>query len=160
MTWFAGIKDLLAICIALLAVALSLITIIMQRRESRRDAYREIYTALMSEDIHRGRWSINAIKTPDEIPTDEPNRLLIYRTLGLFNNLAMFVRHHVVPRKWVLDVWHRGLRDMRPAADLIRAQEEAITGVSPWPELWSLFSDAEKYRSSLSCCQHAGHPKP
>ena len=87
MTWFAEIKDLLAICIALLAVAVSLITIIMQRIERRRDAYREIYTALMSEDIHRGRWSINAIKTPDEIPTDEPNRLLIYRTLGLFNTL-------------------------------------------------------------------------
>jgi hypothetical protein len=66
----------------------------------------------------------------------------------------------VVPRKWVLDVWHHALRDMRPAADLIRAQEEATAGVSPWPELWSLFSDAEKYRSSLSCCQHAGHPKP
>jgi hypothetical protein len=30
MTWFAEIKDLLAICIALLAVVVSLITIIMQ----------------------------------------------------------------------------------------------------------------------------------
>jgi len=153
MTWFAENTDLLTICIALLAVALSLTTIIMQRNETKRDAYREIYTALMSEDIHRGRWLLNKIKTPDQIPTDEPTRLLIYRTLGLFNNLAMFVDHHVVPRKWVLDVWHHPLQDMRRAAELIGAREKAQTGVSPWPQLWSLFSDLDEYHSSLSCCQ-------
>jgi hypothetical protein len=50
----------------------------------------------MSEDLHRGRWSIFAIRTPDEIPSDEEDRRLIYRTLGVFDNLAMFVRHRVV----------------------------------------------------------------
>jgi hypothetical protein len=154
MTWFAGIKDLLAICIALIAVVVSLITIIMQRRESQRAAYREIYTVLMSEDLHRGRWYIFAIRTPDEIPSAGEDRRLIYRTLGVFDNLAMFVRHRVVPTKWVLDVWHHPLRDMRPAADLIRAQYTANTGQIPWPELWSLFSKAETYRSSLPCCQN------
>jgi hypothetical protein len=157
MAWFAENKDLLTICIALLAVALSFTTISMQKNESKRDAYREIYTALMSEDIHRGRWFLNEMK---EIPTDEPTRLLIYRTLGLLNNLAMFVHHHVVPRKWVLDVWHHPLQDMRPAAELIRAREEATTGISPWPQLWSLFSDADEYHSSLSCCQQDRPPKP
>jgi hypothetical protein len=128
MTWFDGIKDLLGISIALLAVALSLITTIMQRKERQRAAYREIYTVLMSEDLHRGRWIINGIRTPDEIPMDGPDRLLVYRTLGVFDNLAMFVRHRVVPRKWVLDVWHHPLRDMRTAADLIRAPTRAIRG--------------------------------
>jgi hypothetical protein len=87
MTWFAGVKDLLAIGIALLAVALSLITAIMQRKERQRAAYREIYTVLMSEDVHRGRWFINGIRTPDQIPKDGPNRLLIYRTLGVSTTL-------------------------------------------------------------------------
>jgi hypothetical protein len=159
VTWFAGIKDLLAICIALLAIVISLITLIMQRSETKRAAYREIYTELMSEDLHRGRWAIFAIKTPDEIPSNEEDRRLIYRTLGVFDNLAMFVRHHVVPRKWVLDVWHHPLRDMRPAADLIRARHTAETGQIPWPELWSLFSEAATYRSSLPCCQNDQPPK-
>jgi hypothetical protein len=126
MAWFVENTYLLTIWIALLAVVLSFTTIIMQRNESKRDAYREIGTVVMSEDIHRGRWFLNKM---EEIPTDEPTRLLIYRTLGLLNNLAMFVDHHVVPKKWVLDVWHHALQDMRLAADLIRAREEAVTGV-------------------------------
>jgi hypothetical protein len=158
MTWLNGIKDLLGISIALLAVALSLFTTIMQRTERQRAAYREIYTVLMSDDLHRGRWIINGINTPDDIPSDGPDRRLVYRTLGVFDNLAMFVRHRVVPRKWVLDVWHHPLRDMRIGADLIRAHHEANTGLSPWPELRSLFAQAETYHSSLSCCLQDSHP--
>jgi hypothetical protein len=109
MTWFAGVKDLLGIGIALLAVALSLITTIMQRKERQRVAYREIYTVLMSENVHRGRWFINGIRTPDQIPKDGPNRLLIYRTLGVFDNLAMFARHPCGPQKM-------GLGRMAPSA--------------------------------------------
>jgi hypothetical protein len=158
MTWFDKIKDLLGVSVALLAVVLSLITTVMQRKERQRAAYREIYTVLMSEDLHRGRWIISKISSPDEIPVDGPEQLLVYRTLGVFDNLAMFVRHGVVPREWVLDVWHHPLRDMRTSADLIRDQHELNTGLRPWPELWSLFAQLDEYHSKLSCCVDQSRP--
>jgi hypothetical protein len=84
-----------------------------------REAYREIYTTLMSEDLHRGRWLINNIPKTDVIPKDKDYRL-IYRTLGVFDNMAMFARQKVVPLKWVLEVWHHPLSDMRKGAEIIR----------------------------------------
>jgi hypothetical protein len=94
----------MAIIIATLAVVVSLVTVILQRRQGQRAAYREIYTTLMSEDLHRGRWLINSISKSKYIPKDELDSRLIYRTLGVFDNLAMFARQRVIPRRWVLEV--------------------------------------------------------
>jgi hypothetical protein len=35
----------------------------------------------------------------------------INRTAGWFDTLAMYVQRRVIPRRWVLDVWHHPLRD-------------------------------------------------
>jgi hypothetical protein len=158
MNWFQASKDLIAITIAALAVVVSLITVILQRRQEQRAAYREIYTTLMSEDLHRGRWLINGISKTDDIPKDELDYRLIYRTLGVFDNLAMFARQRVVPLKWVLEVWHHPLRDMHKGANIIRQNakdakdEKGGSAVSWWPQLWILLDKAEKYRSTLPCC--------
>jgi len=158
MNWLQGSKDLLAIAIAALAVVVSLVTVILQRRQQQCEAYREIYSTLMSEDLHRGRRLINGIRTTANIPKDGPDFLLIHRTLGVFDNLAMYGRHRVVPRKWVLDVWHHPLREMRNGADIVKRDIERQYvkrrgSVSPWPQLWTLFGIAEIYRSRLPCCQ-------
>jgi len=50
--------DLLSLLVATLAVVLSLITVALQRRQQRREAYRGIYEILMSEQLQRGRWLI------------------------------------------------------------------------------------------------------
>jgi hypothetical protein len=113
MSWFQSSKDFIAIAIATLAVGVSLVTVILQRRQEKRAAYREIYTALMSDDLHRGRWMIRKVSKPGDIPKDELDVRLIYRTLGVFDNMAMFARHRVVPLKWVLEVWHHPLNEMR-----------------------------------------------
>jgi hypothetical protein len=152
MNWFQASKDLIAIAVAALAVAVSLITVILQRRQGQRAAYREIYTTLMSEDFHRGRWLINDIPKTGVLPEDELDFRLIYRTLGVFDNVAMFARQKVVPLKWVLEVWHHPLRDMHEGANIIRQNVEASAGASSWPELWILFGRAEAYHSRLPCC--------
>jgi hypothetical protein len=155
MNWFQASKDLIAITIAALAVAVSLVTVILQRRQAQRAAYREIYTTLMSEDLHRGRWLINGISKTEDIPKAELDSRLIWRTLGVFDNLAIFVRHRVVPRKWVLEVWHHPLRDMRAGAEVFRqdADKNKKTGaVTAWPQLWTLFDQAAAYHSMLPCC--------
>ena len=71
MNWFQASKDLIAITIAALAVVVSLLTIIMQRRQGQRAAYREMYTTLMSEDLHRGRFLIKDLPKTEDIPNNE-----------------------------------------------------------------------------------------
>ena len=152
VNWFQSSKDLIAIIIAAVAVVVSLVTVTLQRRQGQRAAFREIYTTLMSEDLHRGRWLIYEISETHVIPKDEKDVRLIYRTLGVFNNMAMFARQRVVPRRWVLEVWHHPLRDMHAGADTIRQNVQLSPRASSWPELWILFERARTYRSLLPCC--------
>jgi hypothetical protein len=152
MNWFQSSKDLIAIIIAAVAVVVSLVTVILQRRQGQRAAYREIYTTLMSEDLHRGRWLINEISKTHVIPKDEKDVGLIYRTLGVFDNMAMFAHQRVVPLRWVLEVWHHPLRNMHDGADIIRQNVQVSPRASSWPELWILFERAQTYHSPLPCC--------
>ena len=88
-----GSTDLLSLIIATLAVVLSLITVVLQRCQQQREAYRGIYEVLMSEQLQRGRWLISEISRPGDLPKDRsPDFYLIYRTPRL-------VRHarHVPP---------------------------------------------------------------
>ena len=155
MNWIYSSRDLIAIIIAALAVVVSLITVIMQRRQEQRAAYREIYTALMSDDLHRGRWMIRKVSKTHIIPKDEQEVRLIYRTLGVFDNMAMFARRRVVPLKWVLEVWHHPLNEMREGVRDIRKHIKEGNGTSaaePWPQLWILLDKAQAYHSTLPCC--------
>ena len=124
MNWFQSSKDLIAVIIATLAVALSLVTVFMQRRQEQRAAYREIYTTLMSDDLHRGRWMIRRISKASDIPEDDLNVRLLYRTLGVFDNMAMFARHKVIPTKWVLELWHHPLNEMHEGVETLRKMPE------------------------------------
>ena len=140
--------------IATLAVALSLITLVLQRRQQQREAYRGLYEVLMSEQLQRGRWLIEDISMTGHLPEDlSPDLYLIYRTLGWFDTLAMYDQRRLVPRRWVLDVWHHHLWNMQAAATvtrndrLARGQEWA-----PWPHLWPLLDEAVRYTSGMPCC--------
>ena len=87
MSWFGEPKDLIAIVIATLAVILSLVTLLIQKQQQQRDAYRQIYDVLMSPELHRGRWMIVDIgKGRTQIPEPDTSEFfLIYRTLGVFD---------------------------------------------------------------------------
>jgi len=155
MNWFQASKDLIAITIAALAVVVSLLTVILQRRQGQRAAYREMYTTLMSADLHRGRFLIKELPQTEDTPNNESDSRLVHRTLGVFDNLAMFARQRVVPRRWVLEVWHHALKDMHEGVNIIRqkAIETKDSGaISPWPQLRILLDKAEAYHSTLPCC--------
>jgi hypothetical protein len=150
-------KDLIAI--AMVAVVLSLTTALIQKRQQQRDAYRQIQDVLMSEDIQRGRWMVISIGLGD-LPIPERfsgDFYLLNRTLGIYDTLAMYVRRKVVPRTWVLDMWHHPLRRMLPGAEMLarRHREIGLTW-TPWPELWPLLERAKSYRTSLRCCTDTG----
>jgi hypothetical protein len=145
---------LISLVIATTAVALSLITLIFQRRQKQREAYRGLYEVLMSEQLQRGRWLIEDISKTQHVPEDSsPDLYLIYRTLGWFDTLAMFDQRRLVPRRWVLDVWHHHLRDMKTAATVMRNDRLARGQEwAPWPHLWSLLNEAVQYKSDMPCC--------
>jgi hypothetical protein len=159
MNWSEQFKDVLGVALATLAIALSLLTVLLQRRQHQRDAYRQIYETLMSEALQRGRWLILDVADTGVMPDDPADVRLVYRTLGTFDNLAMYVQHRVVPRSWVMDVWHHPLREMRRGAETVRTADlnhrRTSTYAVPWPQLWRLFEQAETYRSDLACCKPA-----
>jgi hypothetical protein len=148
---------LVSLLVATMAVALTVITLLLQRRQQQREAYRGIYEALMSDQLQRGRWAISDIPRSEQLPeAGSADHYVIFRTLGWFDTLAMYYRHKLIPRQWVLDVWHHALHDMRPGAKLLLSDHlEENQDYAPWPYLWSLLDDAADYRSSMPCC----HPQ-
>jgi len=146
---------LLSLIIATLAVGLSLVTVVLQRRQQQREAYRGIYEVLMSEQLQRGRWLVSGISQPGDLPKDRsPDSYLIYRTLGWFDTLAMYHQRRVIPRRWVIEVWHHSLRDISPGAKVM-LNERLKTGqdYAPWQYLWPLLDDAAHYQSRGLCCR-------
>jgi hypothetical protein len=67
---------------------------------------------------------------------DSPEFFLIYRTLGVFDALATYTRHRIVPSRLVFKVWRKPLLDMREGAETIRTRH---TDWKPWEDLWWLF---------------------
>ena len=155
MHWLDQSKDLLGIVIATVAVILSLVTVLTQRRQQQRDAFRQIQDVLMSPEVQRGRRLIIEISLGKRSLPEKssPDDYLLSRIMGIYDTLAMYVRRRVVPRSWVLDMWHHPLTGMRPAAEqLARRHVEGGFDWTPWPELWPLLDEAARYRSSLACC--------
>ena len=150
-----GSTDLLSLIIATLAVALSLITVVLQRQQQQREAYRGIYEVLMSEQLQRGRWLISEISRPGDLPGDRsPDSYLIHRTLGWFDTLAMYHYRRVVPRRWVIEVWHHSLRDISTGAKvMLNDRLTRDQNYAPWQYLWPLLDDAAHYQSRGLCCR-------
>ena len=148
-------SDLLSLIIATLAVGLSLTTVVLQRRQQQSEAYRGIYEVLMSEQLQRGRWLVSGISRPGDLPEDRsPDFYLIYRTLGWFDTLAMYYQRRVVPRRWVIEVWHHSLRDISTGAKvMLNDRLERDQDYAPWQHLWPLLDDAAHYQSRGLCCR-------
>jgi hypothetical protein len=150
-----GSTDLLSLIIATLAVVLSLITVVLQRWQQQREAYRGIYEVLMSEQLQRGRWLISEISRPEDLPKDRSaDYYLIHRTLGWFDTLAMYHQRRVVPRRWVIEVWHHPLRDISTGAKVMANDRlERRPDYAPWQYFWPLLDKADDYQSRGLCCR-------
>jgi hypothetical protein len=147
--------NLLSLIIATLAVGLSLTTAVLQRRQQQREAYRGIYEALMSEELQRGRLLVSEISRPGDLPEDRsPDSYLIFRTLGWFDTLAMYHQRRVVPRQWVMEVWHHALRDISIGARvMLNERLKRGQDYAPWQHLWPLLDNAAHYQSRGLCCR-------
>ena len=150
-------KDFLALAIATLAVVVSLVTVVLQQRQQKREAYRGLYEMLMSEQLQRGRWLVGDVGRKRKLPKNGSSEYYeIYRTLGVFEALAMYNKRKAIPRDWVMKVWHHSLCDMREGAEFMRdARLKGGQEYVPWPNLWPLMDKAARYESDMLCC----HPK-
>jgi hypothetical protein len=159
MDFFARSKDLLAIGIAVVAVILSVVTVLIQRRQQREHAFQQIHEILMTPEHQHGRWLMWTIAESGRLPDQgSPDYYLINRTLGMLDLLAQYAREGVVPRRWVLERWHHPLQQMAVAVRLLVDERVAVARWRPWPDLGWLIRETATYRSSLGCCLPAEPP--
>jgi hypothetical protein len=152
MGWVGANKDILSLLIALLAILVSLSTVLISLRNARTNSFIAIQNVMLSGDMQRGRLLIyKAIETGDVPARDSEEEYLMVRSLAVFDQLGMFSRQGIVPRKWVLRFWHARLQLMRRGFGV----EEDPT--RPYilrgrPDLQDLIERAERYRCGRSCC--------
>jgi hypothetical protein len=153
--------EILNISIAALAVILSLITVVIGRRQRQLDALIKIQDLLQGTDVQEGRRILYQAGRDGELPADQARFDLANRALANFNTVAILVRRRVVPWRWVLEDWHHTLRQMRVGYDSVVAYWARTAG-SPnyWFDLGWLISMAEDYQSRLACCTGGAEPGP
>jgi hypothetical protein len=153
MEWFSHNKDFFSLAIATIAVALSLTTVAMNRRQRKQDTFLRIHELLTSSDIQRGRHLTYDIGRTGVVPVDKEDYATVNRALSTHNTVAMYVRRRVVSRRWVLDSWHHTLVDMKAGAQVfIEYRQTHQHAWSLWGDLQSLIAAAEQHRTNMPCC--------
>jgi len=154
MDWFERSKDLIGITIALIAVVLSVVTVLIQRAQQRHHAFQQIHETLMTPEHQRGRWMMWDIAVTGRFPpVGSDDFYLINRALGTLDNLGMYAWRGVVPRRWVFEVWHHPIQAMEKAVVELMDRRATDLGWRPWPHLSWLVGELHGYRSpDLPCC--------
>jgi hypothetical protein len=161
MEWFDWLTGLTGIVIAVIAVVLSLIAVLVQRRHQRHTTFQQIHDVLMTAEHQRGRWLMWDVVATGRLPdVGSPDYYLINRALGMLNLLALYTQQGLVPRQWVLELWHHPLTQMDAAVTLLMRERVAIAGWRPWPQLDRLIREAVTYRSTEGCCLATPEPPP
>jgi hypothetical protein len=160
MSWLTENTDLIGIVLAFVAILLSLTTVQLARRQQQMTAFLQIQEAMLSTDLQHGRrlvYRIGEGAVPPTGGTDELNA--IARALAMFNVLGTYTRRGIIPRRWVLDFWHKRLRALRPGLTEVVAQRvQWSNGQAPWPDLLDLVERAENYTCSRRCCSPVAQP--
>jgi hypothetical protein len=133
----------------------SLTTVIMSRRQQKMNAFLQIQSLLMTQELQQGRRLAYAVHPDAPAPVSGSLELRqIDQAMATLDLLGTFTRRGIVPRNWVLDFWHRSLRDLRPAYEtVVRVHRERwLTTVTLWPDLDFLLKRAEGFRCQQPCC--------
>ncbi|WP_433382689.1 hypothetical protein ACQPZX_19470 [Actinoplanes sp. CA-142083] len=152
MEWVGANKDILSLLIALLAILVSLATVLISLRNARTNSFIAIQNVMLSAEMQRGRLLVyRAIVMGDVPPRDSDEEYLMVRSLAVFDQLGMFARHGIVPRKWVLRFWHPRLQLMRHGFGM-EADPARPYILQERPDLQDLIERAERYPCDRACC--------
>lgn len=154
-------KDVLALGVSLLALAISIITTVLTLRATRKIAedaaehnlklaqnatYQRIHELLVDPKAAAGRRLLFQAHNKQEYPTvgvDDWDS--INYSLALYDTLAGYVNRKQVDENVVLDAWHHPLVNIATPVDEFMAHRR-IQGVhQPWAHLTALLKKARLY---------------
>jgi hypothetical protein len=152
MEWVGANKDILSLLIALLAIMVSLSTVLIGLRNLRTNSFMAIQNRMLSSEMQRGRLLVyRAIATGAAPPRDSDEEYLMVRSLAVFDELGMLSRQWIVPRKWVLRFWHARLQLMTHGFGMEPDPTRPYI-LQGRPNLQYLIERAECYRCGQTCC--------
>ncbi|BCB73697.1 hypothetical protein Pflav_001070 [Phytohabitans flavus] len=153
MAWFDSVKDLVGISLALLAVIVSLVTVLISRRREQASSYLAIQELMLSDEVQRGRLLIYQSGISGRIPPlGTADYFRIVRALSVFDLLGAYARKGIVRREWVLDYWHPRLQALRAGYELVNYREDGPYPNHGRPDLLDLIERAERYDCRRQCC--------
>jgi hypothetical protein len=159
--WLARNTDLIALFLAVVGLAVSLVTVWLSVRQARLNAYTRIHETLISPETAMGRrvlyqaYEKQALPAPGDADWDAINQ-----SLAMYDTLGVYVRRRIVSKRLVLGAWFHALCAINePARAWV--DHRAAHGVrNPWPSLTWLLDRAERYHTKQGCCTAPDQPLP
>ena len=161
MAWFNSIKDVLGVSIGLLAIVISLMTVLIGRHEQQASSFLAVQELMLSEELQRGRLLIYKAGVSGDIPAmDSGDYYRMVRSLAVFDLMGAYARKGIVRRRWVMDYWHPRLRVLRAGYEAVNFRSDGPYPNHERPDLLDLIARAERYRCSRECCSEVRNPHP
>jgi hypothetical protein len=136
------------ITVAAIAVTISLIALMFARRQQRFDAILQVEDFLHQQDAVHGRRLLYESSQRGELSANEEDIHNMFRALTRFDTAATLVRNRLVPKWWMLETWHLGLRELHGGLLLMINWQK----VNYWPDLTELIEEARKFECKKVCC--------
>ncbi|SHN46232.1 hypothetical protein [Cryptosporangium aurantiacum] len=153
MNWIGDNKDVLAIVLSLTAVGVSLVTILLARRQARIDSYTRLHETLVSPAMGEGRRLLFLAAADDTFPAPaDPAWDKINQALAIYDCAGVYYRNKLIPRQLFMESWHHPLANIKAPAEafLNHAQRNSVRRT--WVSLQNLLDEAAAYKSKDSCC--------
>jgi hypothetical protein len=101
---FSNNKDLVAIDIALVAIIISLTTVLTDRHHHRAMSFPTVQELMLYADLQHGRILVYEADVTGKVPPDgSAESFQIIRARAVFDTVDAFVRRGIVARRWFLD---------------------------------------------------------
>jgi hypothetical protein len=89
VTWFVSNKDIVGLSIALLAIVVSLTTVLLSRRQQQASSFLAVQELMLSNELQRGRLLIYSAGISGKLPSfDSDDFKLMIRALAVFDLMA------------------------------------------------------------------------
>ena len=153
MGWFSANKDIIGISLALLAIIISLTTVIISRRRQQASSFLSVQGLMLAEDLWRGRLMIYQAGRTGSMPSvNQEDVYLMIRALATIDLMGAYARRGIIPYRWVLEYWHPRLQVLRPGYQVVNAHEHGSYPTHDRPDLLDLIARAERHPCSKVCC--------
>lgn len=155
MRWFSDNKDLVGIALAFVAIVVSLVTVLISRRQQQANNFLAVQELMLTPELQRGRILLYRAGITGEVPsTESADYYLMVRALAVFDLMGSYVRRGIIKRRWVLEYWHPRLQSLRPGYEAMHLdrQEAYPYRVHDRPDLLELMERAERYVCHRVCC--------